>query len=183
MTRRPNQPPLPRILEIKRTLAGRETHFDCGMLSSEGEHLVVLFVANETMHVHGVELPAGTMTFGHFWGNRPYNVYHWLARATGMTLGVYVNLSSDTRIEDQRLEWRDLIVDVLVLPGAGPRVLDEDEIPPDAAPDLLQAIESAKAEVLGTLPRLLSELESARARWWETAVTEVARSGRPSFNA
>ena len=30
------------------------------------------------MHVHGVDLPAGTVSFGHFWTDRFYNVYHWL---------------------------------------------------------------------------------------------------------
>ena len=174
MTVPPTLPVLPRILEIKRTLAGGEQRFDCGLLSREGDHLVVLFVAEEAMHVHGVDLPMGTLTFGHFWRDRPYNVYHWLDGATGTTLGVYLNLSSDTRIDDQRLEWLDLIVDVLVLPGAPPRFVDEDEIPADAPPHLRRAIDSAKAEVLSALPGLLDQLESARARLWEAAAAEVA---------
>ena len=41
------------------------------------------------MHVHGVELPAGTVSFGHFWADRHYNAYHWLdgprTRPSGFT--------------------------------------------------------------------------------------------------
>src|SRR5947207_11380362 len=69
---------LPPILEIKRTLAGGEKHFECARLHLDGPHVVLLFVATAPMQVHGVALPAGTVTFGHFWRDRAYNVYHWL---------------------------------------------------------------------------------------------------------
>jgi hypothetical protein len=158
----------PRILEIKRTLAGAEKHFECARLHLDGPHVVVLFVATTAMRVHGVALPAGTVTFGHFWGDRAYNVYHWLDPATGRSLGAYVNLSAETRLEGDRLEWLDLIVDVLALPGQAPRVLDEDEIPADASPGLLARIAAARAAVLDRLPQLLDELEQFRARHWPT---------------
>jgi len=159
---------LPPILEIKRTLAGAEKHFECARLHLEGPHVVLLFVATAPMRVHGVALPAGTVTFGHFWRDRAYNVYHWLDPVTGRSLGAYVNLSAETRLLDNRLEWLDLIVDVLVLPGQAPRVLDEDEIPADAPPGLRARIAAARAQVLDGLPRLLDELEQFRARHWPT---------------
>jgi hypothetical protein len=157
---------LPPILEIKRTLAGAEKRFECRRLHVDGPHLVVLFVAPAPLQVHGVALPAGTVTFGHFWRDRPYNVYHWLDPVTGQGLGVYVNLAAETRIQDDRLEWLDLILDVLVAPGQPPCVLDEDEIPALAPPGLLARIAAARAAVLDELPRLLDELERFRARLW-----------------
>ena len=166
-------PPLPPIRELKRTLSGREKHFDCRALASRDGYVVVLFVAAAAMHVHGVHLPAGTVTFGHFWRDRPYNVYHWLDAATGRPLGVYVNLSRDTVVNDDSLEWLDLVVDVLALPGAAPRVLDEDEIPADASPQVRQDIAAALATVLAELPRLLEQLETERARLWPIATAEL----------
>ena len=157
---------LPRILEIKRTLRGGETRYECHVLHRDGAQLVVLFVATNAMHVHGVELPSGTVTFGHFWSDRPYNVYHWLDPASGRTIGAYVNLSADTHIERERLEWLDLVVDVLALPGACPRLLDEDEIPADATPALRARIAEVGRVVLDGLPDLLAELEGFRARLW-----------------
>ena len=157
---------LPPILEIKRTPAGAEKHFECARLHLDGPHVVLLFVATTPMRVHGVALPAGTVTFGHFWSDRAYNVYHWLDPVTGLSLGVYVNLSAETRLSGDRLEWLDLIVDVLAVPGQAPRVLDEDEIPADAPPDLRARIAAARAQVLDGLPRLLDELEQFRARHW-----------------
>jgi predicted RNA-binding protein associated with RNAse of E/G family len=160
---------LPRVLEIKRTLAGREKRFDCGVLLRTEAHLVVLFVADEAMHVHGVELPAGTVTFGHFWPSRPYNVYHWLDRATGRTIGAYVNLSEDTRLGVATLEWLDLAIDVLALPGLPPRVLDEEEVPADATPALRERILRTTTATLDGLPALLEELERFRTDLWPRA--------------
>lgn len=165
---------LPRIVEVKRTLGGAEKRFECGLLHVEGPHLVVLFVSTTPMRVHGVTLRAGTLTFGHFWRERPYNVYHWLDPQTGQTIGAYINLAAETRILGDRLEWLDLIVDVLALPGEPARVLDEDEVPADASPALRAQIATARAAVLGRLPQLLDELERSRARLWPSVQGRAA---------
>lgn len=155
---------LPPILEIKRKLSGQAKEFNCRVLSRDGTHLVVLFIARVEMNVHGVVLPAGTATFGHFWSDRPYNVYHWLDPADGQTIGYYVNLAEETALSKDRLEWRDLIVDVLVSRDGQPTVLDVDEIPTDLAVGVRERIAAAQARVLGELPALLRELEQARSR-------------------
>jgi hypothetical protein len=157
---------LPRIVELKRTLSGRETQFECRVLHGEGPHLVVLFVSAEAMRVHGVDLPPRTVTFGHFWQDRPYNVYHWLDGSGGRAIGAYVNLAAETHIEPGRVEWLDLAVDILALPGAPPRVLDEHEIPADATPALRAKISEACRAVLDGMPDLLTELERFRGRLW-----------------
>jgi hypothetical protein len=153
---------LPPILEIKRKLSGQAKEFNCRVLSRDGTHLVVLFIARVEMNVHGVVLPAGTATFGHFWSDRPYNVYHWLDPADGGTIGYYVNLAEETAIAEDRLEWRDLIVDVLVSRDGQATVLDVDEIPADLPAAKRERIAAAQAHVLGALPALLHELEQSR---------------------
>jgi protein associated with RNAse G/E len=160
---------LPRIVELKRTLAGRRKEFECAVLHQADDHIVVLFVAPEAMHVHGVDLPAGTVTLGHFWTERPYNVYHWLDQATGATIGHYINLSAETRLSGGVLEWLDLIVDILVLPHAAIAVLDEDEIPATADSTLRQRIADAKEIVVRALPVLIPELERYRINLWPLA--------------
>src|SRR3954465_9064075 len=101
----PSFEPLSRVVELKRTLSGGVKTFDCRLLSGDRRHAVLLFVAPAAVHVHGVDLPAGTVTFGHFGTDRFYNVYHWLDPAGG-TIGFYFNLSDSTSIDDGRLEWR-----------------------------------------------------------------------------
>ena len=163
---------LPSIVEVKRKLSGSENRFNCALLHRDGTHVVVLFVARAAMHVHGVDLPAGTVTFGHFWTDRPYNVYHWLDQSSGATIGTYVNVSDRTRIDDDVLEWRDLDVDVLLMPDGRLTVLDEHEVPVDAPVALRTYIEEAKVAVLRTPDALTAELERHRFALWPRAAID-----------
>lgn len=167
---------LPPILEIKRKLSGQAKEFNCRVLSRDGTHLVVLFIARGEMNVHGVALPAGTATFGHFWSDRPYNVYHWLDPADGGTIGYYINLAEETAISADRLEWRDMIVDVLVSRAGQATVLDVDEIPADLPAPVRARIAAAEARVISELPALLDELEQSRTRLLAALATRVPRS-------
>ncbi|SRR6266478_6059878 len=152
---------LPPVLEIKRTLSGREKRFSCRLLHGDpdGHRAVLLFVSQEPMHVHGIDLPPGTVTFGYFWRDRPYNAYHWLD-TRGDTIGVYFNLSDSTRISADVLTWRDLTVDILATPAGRLEVLDEDELPADLDPNLRRDIDIAKASILAAAPMVIAEIEA-----------------------
>jgi hypothetical protein len=166
---------LPEIIELKRTLDGREKRFACRLIEGDRRQAVVLFISPAAMHVHGIDLPAGTVTFGHFWTERLYNVYHWLDRR-GRTIGFYFNLSDQTVIEDARLEWRDLTLDVLATPAGRFEVLDEDELPPDLDAATRARIEEAKRSILADPGRLIAEVES-RSRALYPRVFPAERGG------
>jgi predicted RNA-binding protein associated with RNAse of E/G family len=156
-------PPLPPIVEIKRTLSGREKRFQCRHLGGDARHAVVLWIAPEPMHVHGIDLPAGTVSFGHFWSDRPYNVYHWMD-PRGRTIGFYFNLSDRTLIGPLQIEWRDLAVDVIALPGGRVQVLDEHELPPDLPAETRSHVDAGKAAILENPAALMAEIEAASDR-------------------
>ena len=104
----------------------------------------MLFVAPAAMHVHGIDLPAGTVTFGYFWTDRLYNVYHWLG-ARGADHRVLLQPRRPDLIADGRLEWRDLTLDVLATPAGRLDVLDEDELPADLDAATRARIEAGEA--------------------------------------
>ncbi len=112
------------------------------------------------MHVHGVDLPAGTISFGHFWADRFYNVYHWVDGAQ-RTIGLYFNIADQTRIEAAQLEWRDLVIDVLATPAGRLDVLDEDELPATLDDDVAAHITAGKAAILTAPGQVIAEIESA----------------------
>ena len=151
------------ILEIKRTLRGVEKRFECQLLSSGTGHAVVLWVASQPMHVHGVDLPAGTVSFGHFWEDRGYNVYHWMdgSAETIETLGYYFNIADETHVSPGVISWRDLVLDVLVTPDGRCRVLDQHELPTDLDPVLRTRVEAGLRAVVDDLDRVLAEVEAA----------------------
>jgi hypothetical protein len=153
---------LPPVLEIKRTLAGVEKRFECQLLAGDARAASVLWVSPAPMLVHGVELPAGTVSFGHFWSERFYNVYHWM-NGEGRTLGYYFNIADETHIAPGRLEWRDLAIDVLATPAGRLEVLDEHELPPDVGPDIRAHVDAGLRAILDHPAAALAEIE-ARSR-------------------
>jgi len=155
---------LPEITEIKETLAGTRKTFHCHVVDRQPGSLVVLFVSKAPVRVHDIDLPAGTVTFGYFWVERNFNVYHWMS-PSGATLAFYVNLCDGTRIEDI-LHWRDLTVDILIPPSGEAVVLDEDEIPLALDSTTRARIDRAKQDVLTRAGALRVELEAHSDALW-----------------
>ena len=153
-------PRLTPIVEIKRTLAGAEKRFDCLQLAGDGRHVAVLWIAREPMHVHGVELPAGTISFGHFWTDRFYNVYHWVDSAQ-RTIGLYFHIADNTQRGPAQLEWRDLVVDVLATPEGRLEILDEDELPDALEAEVAAHLAAGKAAILDAPAAVIREVEAA----------------------
>lgn len=120
----------------------------------------MLWIAPAAMHVHGVDLPAGTVSFGHFWVDRHYNVYHWVDPA-GRTIGFYFNLADQTQISEATLQWRDLVVDILATPAGRLDVLDEDELPAALDAEVAGHIADGRAAILRAPERLMAEIETA----------------------
>ena len=149
-----------RVVEIKRTLAGAEKRFDCTLLAGDSDHAVVLWIAPGPMHVHGIDLPAGTVSFGHFWADRHYNAYHWLD-ARRETIGFYFNICDRVSIRPDVVDWRDLVVDVLATPGGRLDVLDEDELPARLDADVAAHIALGKASILRAPAAVTAEIEAA----------------------
>jgi len=102
-------------------------------------------------------LREGTVTIGHFWTDRPYNVYHWLDG--GRTVAFYVNIATDTTIEQALIAYLDLVVDVLILPSGALEVLDEDDLPASIEPRYRLAIARALETCVTEGRRLTAEIE------------------------
>jgi len=146
------------FVEVKVRPDGTRQAFTCELVA-RGAHWVVLrYVTQTPWRVDDLDLRPGTVTYGYFWTDRPYNVYHWVA-PDGRTLGTYINLSGDVQIEADRLTWLDLALDVLVRPGGKPQVLDADEL--SLLPEPVRAkAKAALAHVLAHWQEIVQEVES-----------------------
>ncbi|TMF79174.1 MAG: DUF402 domain-containing protein, partial [Chloroflexi bacterium] len=124
-----------------------------------GRRAVVRYVAEQDRPLEGTDLVLrkGTVTIGHFWTDRPYNVYHWLYE--GRTVAFYVNIAADTTIDDATIGYTDLVVDVLIRPSGAIEVLDEDELPPSIEPRYRLAIAKAIETCVTEGRRLTAEIE------------------------
>jgi predicted RNA-binding protein associated with RNAse of E/G family len=77
------------------------------------------------------------------------------------TVGYYFNIADRTSWTAGRLDWRDLVVDVLALPSGRLDVLDEDELPATLEADAGKHLEAGKAALLGATAAVLAEVEAA----------------------
>jgi uncharacterized protein len=153
--------------EIKQLLSGERLEFPCQLLEQTSDRLVLRYYISAAAQVADLNLPAGTLSYGYFWQQHPYNLYHWMD-SSGKTLAFYINLSGPLFIGDDYLEWTDLVIDVLVVPddtlGYRVQVLDEDEVPEDVDGALKHHILSALHEVMHSWPALVRTVAAHSAR-------------------
>lgn len=101
------------------------------------------------------------MTFGFFWRDRTYDLYRMMS-ADGRLLRHRFDVVTDVRIGPGRIEYLDLLLDVLVDPGGEPRVEDEDEVEEAAAagllpPDRLSLIDRTRRHLLAQHASIVEE--------------------------
>ena len=154
------------ITEIKSRLVGPTDQFDCELLHTEPGHVIAIYRMPEEMLLEDVLLPRGTVSYGYFWQDQPYNAYHWIDN-DGQTLALYLNICDNTRLLPDRIEWRDLMVDILITPDRRCRVLDEDELPDDLDTDLRAHIEITRDWLCAQPQQLLSDIEQQTARLFQ----------------
>jgi predicted RNA-binding protein associated with RNAse of E/G family len=148
------------ITERKTRLDGSVVEYTCEPLVVEaGRRAVVRYVTEQDRPLEGTDLVLrkGTVTVGHFWIDRPYNVYHWLE--AGKTVAFYVSIAADTTIDPVAIAYRDLVVDVLIRPSGAIEILDEDELPPSIEPRYRLAIAKALETCVTEARRLSAEIE------------------------
>jgi predicted RNA-binding protein associated with RNAse of E/G family len=148
------------IIERKTRLDGTVSEYRCERLSLEIDRRAVLRYAIDREWVigdTGIVLRPGHITIGHYWSDRPYNVYHWLDG--DRTIAYYCNVATDTVIHEDLVGYTDLVVDVLLRPSGETIVLDEEELPPDLAPARRIVIARALEAIASGPRRLIAEVE------------------------
>jgi predicted RNA-binding protein associated with RNAse of E/G family len=158
-----------KIVEVKHTLSGTREEYRCLLLERSENDAVLLYRLTRTWRVSGLELHEGAMTLAYYWTDRPYNVYHW-HDPDGGTLGVYFNISDNTRIESKSIHWRDLAVDLLVYGDGRPEWLDEDELPDGLERPLRDYVAAAKSGLRSDFQDVVAEIKERSAVLWPRAV-------------
>ena len=148
-----------RIVEVKRTLDGKVIEYPAERLVVERQRAVLLYRIDAPEVVAGgrITLPAGTLSFGYFWLDRGYNLYHFTYESD--TLVHYVNIGRVRSLSETTVVWDDYAVDVLSFPDGRVEVLDEDEVPETVDPSIATFIDEATSRVLGDLDAIVGSVE------------------------
>lgn len=166
------------ILEIKHTLRGPAQRFHCQCLYQDPDQCIVSHTLKTERQLQHISLPANTLTIAYFWKQRPYNLYHFMSapfpslkNTDRTTLAYYFNICDQTRWTEQCIEWRDLVVDVLVTPSSllaadtKPLILDREQLPTDLPEPLRQYINSATDTVLNSYTEIIAEANTQTIYW------------------
>jgi predicted RNA-binding protein associated with RNAse of E/G family len=128
------------------------------LFSATATQAVVIYRMPAAYQLEDILLPEGTLSLGYFWQDKPYNAYHWIDEQQD-TLALYFNVCDSTRIGVDVIEWRDLVVDVLITPDQRCRVLDESELPADLDPDLGSYIKTTQISLCAAPLSRLAEYD------------------------
>ncbi len=157
----------PRCTERKIRLSGEEVSFECELLAYEDDLGIVRYVIERERTIDGIVLPAGTVTLGLYYSDRPYNLYYWIAPRQGpdetaedpwrRDIAYYFNVVEPIEVSREMIAYRDLVVDVLVLPDGRARPLDESELPDSLDESLRDRIISVRDDLLVRHTEIIEE--------------------------
>ena len=118
------------------------------------------------VEVAGLEFVPGDTIREFFSAEHPFNAFAVIS-PEGRMRGWYGNVTYPATIEDidgvSSLVWHDLYLDVVILPGGGQFLLDDDELAesgiPANDPAFARAIEEARRELIAIIPALAPDLD------------------------
>lgn len=142
--------------EKKRFLSGIEVTYNCELVALCTQFGILKYFVEHQQQVGSLMLRSGTVSYGFYCPDRPYILYKWFNK-NGDMVGGYFSLADSVMLSAQEFSWRDLVVDILVLPTGQIEVLDEDEIPEFLDDRLRAYIESGKQMVLRNYPAVIEE--------------------------
>jgi len=145
------------IKEIKRHFSGEKEIYQCESIILGEKFALVKYTVEKTQKVGSIILYPGTLSYGFFWRNRPYTLYKW--KKDEKIIGNYFNVADAVRISKGTISWRDLVVDILVLPSGRNEVLDEDQLQ-NISSDLEKYIEKSKNIILNNYRKIIDETDA-----------------------
>ncbi len=134
-------------IEQKHLLSGDVHEYSCELVKLDGDFGALRYVIDQAYDIDGYHLAPGDTTHAFYWTNRPYTLYLWRLPRIGQIL-YYFNVADGIVLRTDLFSWRDLAIDILTDGKGSVHILDEDELPPDLAPDLHAYIFEAKTRIL-----------------------------------
>ena len=115
------------FLEIKHHKNKPEQRFNCELLHRESGYAVLRYVAETSGQIADMSIAPGSTTVAHYWQDRPYVAWR-MFDSRYCLIETLFHICTNVRIQEDRLCYDDLLLDIWVSPDNRVRVLDEDEL-------------------------------------------------------
>ena len=142
--------------ERKKYLLGDEIVYPCELIALRDDFGILKYLVNRQHKVGSLIIPPETISYAFYWTDRPYVLYNWFNKDS-QAIGYYFNIADSVSLSAYEFSWRDLIVDILILPAGQIEILDEDEIPASLDPEMKKHIESVKQFILQNHQTIIDE--------------------------
>ena len=101
--------------------------YDCDAVSVSPRLAIVRFVFTQPLTAGGITFPTGGVSYGFFWRDRHYNLYHMLT-PDGRLIADRFDVVENVRIRPDGVSYDDLLLDVWRHADGRIEVEDEDEV-------------------------------------------------------
>ena len=145
-----------KVTVIKQDLNGNETWRYSGRILSLSKDSIVLeaYFDRENMEFSGIFLAKGDRFIETYYFHRWYNILEIHAKDDDRLRGWYCNISSPATVDDNKIYYKDLALDLYIFPDGRQVLLDEEEF------FQLELEPEAKKEALASLAFLQSEFSN-----------------------
>lgn len=151
------------VVVIKLDPQGQETWRYDGKVLAEDDTSILLeaYFNREDLLFHGIHLKENDRFVEKYYNDRWYNIFEIHDREDDLLKGWYCNITEPARFTPNRIEYKDLALDVLVYPNGEYLILDENEfvalnINEDTRKQALNALDALILCVkTGHLPKML----------------------------
>ncbi len=153
---------------IKRNAEGAETwRYPARVLRRKaGSVLIEAYFDRPDIPFHGMLLGQGDRFIEAYFGDRWYNLFEIHDRQDDSLKGWYCNVTLPAQIDEHRISYVDLALDLLVFPDGRQLVLDEDEF---AELAITSEVRRGALEALKALHDLFTPALSSLVSFWETS--------------
>jgi uncharacterized protein len=158
--------PDPDLWVIKCNVSGEETwRYPARVLRRKpGAVLIEAFFNRPDTPFHGIMLGQGDRFIEAYYSQRWYNLYEIHDRNDDRLKGWYCNVTLPAQIDEDRISYVDLALDLLVYPDGKQLVLDEDEF---GELEITPEIRTQALNALQALRVLFTRAFSSLVSYWE----------------
>ncbi|MCF7915004.1 MAG: GNAT family N-acetyltransferase [Spirochaetaceae bacterium] len=144
----------PYCQEVKYHYSGKVSKADCGLVHLSAGMAVLKYYFQKDWQVEGLELGPPMYTYAFYWEDCPYNLYLWY-RADGRLDAAYFNVVDSVHLSRGQVEYRDLIVDVLLYTDGTQTVLDRHELTEVIPDGLMEYIKAGEEDIAADAPEVV----------------------------
>ncbi|MBN1667375.1 MAG: DUF402 domain-containing protein [Anaerolineales bacterium] len=115
---------------IKKNEHGLETWRYQGRILERNEAAIVIeayFNYTRAVDLHGLQIDIGDRMIETFYSDRWYNIFEIRSKEDDQLKGWYCNIGMPAEVDQATISYRDLALDLVVLPDGRQYILDEDE--------------------------------------------------------